>query len=340
MTTSTASRERRLLAVLPEPPGQLVVRRCLEAAVAAPSVHNSQPWRFRVRATAIEVLADWERRVGVIDPTGRELLISVGAAILNLRVAIAAHGRQPLLELLPDGDTGPAARITPGHRTEPKFTVRALAAAIPRRHTNRLPFRNVPVPYGVLRQLGDAAAAEQTRLSVTDVLDRELLLDLLRAAERAQRDDPRYLAELASWTRPVPDRRDGVPHQVFGPYCRRALVPVRQFQVAPASWREDRFEPHPTLVVLSTTGDGPLDWLRAGQALERVLLTATALGLATTPMSQVTELPELRPLVAGPAGWVPQLVLRLGYGGPAASTPRRPVNEITEYVTITGGKTP
>jgi hypothetical protein len=71
-----------------------------------------------------------------------------------------------------------------------------------------------------------------------------------------------------------------------------------------------------------------------------VLLTATALGLATTPMSQVTELPELRPLVAGPAGWVPQLVLRLGYGGPAASTPRRGVNEVTEYDTITGGKTP
>jgi nitroreductase len=340
MTTSPTRWDRRLLTVLPEPPGPLVVRRALEAAVTAPSVHNSQPWRFRVRGASIEVLTDLERRVEVIDPTGRELFISVGAAVLNLRVAIAAQGRQPLLELLPDGDAGPAARITFGHRAEPKFTVRALAAAIPRRHSNRLPFSNIPVPDGVLQQLGQAAAAERARLSVTDVLDRELLLDLLRAAERTQRDDPRYLTELAAWTRPGPDRRDGVPHQVFGPYCRRALVPVRQFQVGPVSWRDDQFEPHPTLAVLGTAGDRPLDWLRAGQALERVLLTATALGLAATPMSQATELPELRPLVAGPAGWAPQLVLRLGYGGPSASTPRRPVHEVTEYDTTTGRNTP
>jgi nitroreductase len=74
---------------------------CVRAAVAAPSLHNSQPWRFRIRAGGVDVYADRARQLEVVDPSGRELLISVGAAAFKLRVAIRQYG------WVPDCEPGP-----------------------------------------------------------------------------------------------------------------------------------------------------------------------------------------------------------------------------------------
>src|SRR6266511_4188127 len=142
---------------------------CLEAAVAAPSVHNTQPWKFRIRGSGIDVYADYSRRLDVIDPHGRELLISVGAAVLNLRVAILAHGHQPLLRLLPSvRERNLVARVTPGPPVQANQTARALAQAVPRRRTNRRPFADIPVPEHTLDELAAAAKVEGATLSATD----------------------------------------------------------------------------------------------------------------------------------------------------------------------------
>ena len=113
---------------------------CVEAAVAAPSIHNSQPWRFRVRGGGIDVFADWDRQLQVIDPSGRELLISIGAAVFNLRVAMRDHARAPLLRWWPDqAEPDLVVRVAPGGPAPQSSTVTALADAIPRRHTIRRP---------------------------------------------------------------------------------------------------------------------------------------------------------------------------------------------------------
>src|SRR6476620_5016915 len=145
-------------------PGPLL-RQCLEAAAAAPSIHNSQPWRFRLQDRGVDVLADRTRRLDVIDPGGRELLISVGAAVFNLRTAIAARGRLPVLARRPDGpDDDCVARITIGPQVTVTPTVRRLDDAIPRRHTNRHPFLDTPVPTHDLDELADAVRAEGASL--------------------------------------------------------------------------------------------------------------------------------------------------------------------------------
>jgi nitroreductase len=305
---------------------------CVRAAVAAPSLHNSQPWRFRIRDGGIDVYADWSRQLEVIDPSGRELLISVGAAVFNLRVAMLRQGWTPVGRVWPEPDEPDlVARIRAGPAAVRDPAVDALAAAIPRRHTNRRPFDRVVVPAAILDELTEAAAREGAALSVADGVGRTAILSLVRTAEQRLRSQGRYRAELTYWTRPSHTRREGVPPQAFGPWAALEILPLRDYGLTqPQLQRHDEpFEPYPTILVLSTNGDSTHQWVRAGQALQRVLLVATVHDLAATPMSQPLEIPELRDLVTDTrSGRWAQLILRVGYGPPTAVTPRRPLSEV------------
>lgn len=308
------------------------LRDCLRAAAAAPSIHNTQPWLFRVDGAAIDVLADRHRRLDVVDPQGRELLISVGAALLNLRVAILAHGRLPLTRLFPDQrQPGLVARVTIGPPQHVTDTVRTLAHAIPRRHTSRRPFSEILVPDRVLGELADAAAVEGGKLTIADPTGRDAILSIVRTAERRWFSRPSYWTELARWTLATTGRTDGVPPQAFGPWAATEAVPLRDFGLIENGRRRRimPFEQDPTIAILHTAGDGPMAWVRAGQALERVLLTATVRGLSSTPMSQPLEIPDLRALLADDTGKrSAQAVLRLGYGPVCAPSPRRALEDM------------
>ncbi len=307
---------------------------CLQSAISAPSVHNSQPWRFRLGAHHVDVFVDPSRRLTAIDPAGREAMISVGAAVLNLRVAILAAGRIPLTQLLPSPDEPElVARITLGAPHQPDATMLGLASAIGKRRTNRRPFRDIEVRDEVLDQLTAAARAEAATLTVADPVGREVILDVVRNAQDAQARDPRYVDELENWTALDPMSGEGVPAQSFGPTHEWDDVPIRDFGLAhpEARRRHAWFEAAPTVVVLSTDADTPVQWLRAGQAMERVLLTATVRGVANTPMTAPTELPELRGLLNESGDRrVAQVILRLGYGDPCAPTPRRPLADVLD----------
>jgi len=304
----------------------------VRAAVAAPSLHNSQPWRFQIHDETVDVYVDRRRQLEVVDPAGREMLISVGAAVLNLRVAIRHGGRVPAWRLWPDPDEPDlVARVRPGPAAPPDPAVQALAVAIPKRHTNRRPFHRVVVSADVLDELAGAAAVEGAALRTADAVARTAILSLVRTAEQRLRTEGRYRAELTEWTRPSPGRRDGIPPQAFGPWAALETLPLRDFGLTQPQLRQrdERFEPYPTILVLSTSGDGAEQWVRAGQALQRVLLVATHHGLAATPMSQPLEIPTLRELLTdvGTGRWA-QVILRIGYGQPTAATPRRPLDEV------------
>lgn len=125
-------------------------------------------------------------------------------------------------------------------------------------------------------------------------------------------------------------RHDGVPSGAAGPWDALETVPIRDFaEFSPLPRPSEKFEPYPTILVLSTDGDDRADWLLAGQALQRVLLTATWQNLSTTPISQPVEVPELRRRLLGPAtGWHAQMVLRVGYGRTPAASPRRRLTDV------------
>ncbi len=310
-------------------PGPALVD-CLTAATAAPSVHNTQPWLFRVHDGVVDVLADERRRLAVIDPDGREMYVSVGAAAFTLRVALAAAGRPSVARLTPAPDV--AVRVTVGPPAEPSRAAQALAGAVHRRHTNRRPFADRPVPYGTMEELSGAATAEGATLLEVGPDLRDGVLALTRTADNRLRANPAYLGELATWTTPPGiGRRDGVPRHAFGPRPTDARLPLRDLGLgngAPTSVVD--FEPDSTLVVLFTAGDTVADWLTAGAALQRLWLTATLRGLAGTPMTQLTEISALRDLLGDAiTGSAAQTVLRLGYPlSPTLATPRRPLADV------------
>ena len=305
---------------------------CVRAATTAPSLHNSQPWRFRVGAHTVDVYADRRRQLEVLDPAGRELLISVGAAVFTLRLAIRGAGYLSDLTLFPVA-TEPdlVARVRVGRPVAPTRAAEALVAAIPHRHTNRWPFARSVVPADVAERLADAARREGGTLTVASAVSRNAILSLSQEADRALRAKGHYRAELGRWTKPRTGRRDGVPMTAIGPWDALEILPIRDFGLLGP--RADRavaeFEPYPTIMVLSTDGDTREHWVSAGQALQRVLLTATWQNLSTTPISQPVEIPAIRRLLTDTrtGAWA-QLVLRVGYGRPAATTPRRALADV------------
>jgi nitroreductase len=309
-----------------------VLTESVRSATAAPSLHNSQPWLFDIGDDWVDVYADRRRQLEVLDPAGRELLISVGAAVFTLRLAMQHRGYRPDLSLFPDhAEPDLVARVTAGPPAAPTRDVDRLAAAIPHRHTNRWPFARSAVSTDAIEHLTGAALREGATLTLATAASRTAILHLAQAADRLLRSQGGYRAELARWTEPRPGRRDGVPASAIGPWDALETMPVRDFGLLQPQLRRatEHFEPYPTIMVLATDGDSPDHWLHAGQALQRVLLTATWLNLATTPISQPVEIPAIRELLSDTRrGHWAQLVLRVGYGQPAPATPRRPLAEV------------
>ncbi|MGP4016576.1 Acg family FMN-binding oxidoreductase [Saccharopolyspora sp. 5N708] len=304
------------------------VRQVLLAAVAAPSLHNSQPWRFHCTAAVIELQADRSHAVPVADPEHRELTLACGAALLNLRLAIRTTGVYPDVRMFPDhGNPDLLATVRPSGRRPATPIDRALAAAIPQRRTNRRPFLPLPVSAALQAELRQAAEAERSWLAILDRTQRPKLRALLRRAHDRQLADADFVAEWRRWTGHDRDNGDRVPAR-NGPLPEpRDEWVLREFSDGTAATEAagKGFEPEPLICVLGSFQDSRQAQLQAGVAMQRVLLTATAAGLATSFLSQAVEVPatrkELRTLIGG--GLWPQTVLRIGYGPPVPITPRR-----------------
>ncbi len=306
------------------------------AAVRAPSLHNSQPWRFRARDDgAIEVRFDPARRLPASDPTGWGAHLAIGAAVFNLRLAFAVQGVTPQMLLTPAGaDQNLLAVVQPGPPHAATPVERRLWEAVGRRHSNRDPFFPDPVPAEARAQLVSAAREEGAWLELL-IGDGPLaaLSEIARTANEVLMRDEAYRAEISAWTRNGA-ASDGVPIEAGGPRPEpQDLLPARPYSSEPRSTWQD-FKGHPLVAVLGTVGDTVGDQLVAGQALQRVLLTATDSDLSVSMVSQPIELPSAREqlrLALGRFG-PPQMVLRIGYGVSGGPTPRRPIDDVMDQL--------
>jgi nitroreductase len=319
------------------------VDRVVTAATQAPSILNAQPWRFVVDSDGFRVHVDLAAGPTLLDPSGREVAMSVGAAVTNLRLALALEGWTTTVEITEDDeDPWPVTVVRPAGRAAPDAWERALAQAVPVRRTSRLPFQDRDVDGPLLTRLEEAAEHGGAHLEPLAGLHREDVVHLVHEADRVQRDDAALVQQALAWT----VNRDrtgasagaargagvGVPAASLGPLPDDPSAVVRDLAFGrPVAERPHAtFEPHPRLAVLMTMSDRPVDWVRGGMALERVLLTATALGLSTGLLSQVPEVADLRPFLRDPMSpWrYALIVLRLGYGPVPQATPRRPLSDV------------
>ncbi len=306
-------------------------------AARAPSIHNTQPWRFRVSPSEIELLADPQRKLRV-DPMGREMLLSCGAALFGLRLAIRSLGYQPVVDLLPDGSKLrllARVRLTGG----PALTgvEREMIDALPHRHTHRGPFSPDPLPAGLLASLQHDALAEGAALAVVRrPIDYERLADLMSTTAPKQDLDPVSRSEIARWSRAAASTaRDGIPARAFSrqPATEAGRLRQRDFDLGRGiGVGESIGGPPAATAVLLTLGDRRADWLRAGQALQRMLLHAAAYWVFASMYTQPLESAEIRALVSGRLGLPghPQVLLQFGVVTNTEPTSRRPPAEVIE----------
>jgi nitroreductase len=309
-------------------------------ALRAPSVFNSQPWRWRVRHGALELLFDGTRQLAATDPDRRLLIISCGAALHHARVALAAAGWAATVERKPDPEQAELLariRVTGTIARDPE--VGRMAAAIPRRRTDRRAFGDRPVPQDEVNRLRHVVEREGVHLHVVRWDQLPMLAISTGQAAAAELDDRAYRDELAHWTSRPEGSGDGVPPETaVQPAPRR--VPVRDHVpggTAGLTPGED-FDRGAVFVVLFGDEDEPGWWLRAGEALSALLLTATADGLATAPLSDAIEVSWPRHLLRGLLSGIgqPYLVVRLGYG-PSEDLPPAPRREPPEVIEFTSG---
>ncbi|MFJ9898361.1 Acg family FMN-binding oxidoreductase [Streptomyces sp. NPDC091280] len=300
----------------------------IAASVAAPSIHNTQPWRFRLDAPTLtlEIRAVADRGLRHTDPSGRALHISVGCALFNLRVAIAHHGWEPVTRLLPRPEEPDLlATVRLGGSARSSTSVPLLYEAVWRRHSSRFPFSDRQVPTSVLAELAEAAQAEGAVLDVPEPMEVDRLLRLTGQAEQRNTADTDRAVESRRWVHAPNPNSLGMPPEAIGPQDFRERIPMRDFGAhrRPAGLAARPFEKRPSVVVLSTLHDRRADWLRAGEALEHVLLVATGHGVRASLLHQALEWPDLREQLADGRRAHPQMVVRLGYGPEGPASPRR-----------------
>jgi nitroreductase len=310
------------------------VQTVLATAVRAPSLHNTQPWIFHTDPQTIELRADPDRWLRAADPTGRELRIGCGAALFNLRLGLLGAGVKPLVTVLPEpGDPDLIARVRRGGNRRLTPEERLLLEAVPRRHTNRRPFADAPVATADRHALRRAALDEGAWLEmITDPVQRTTLSALARRAHELQTADPEFVAELDRWTGHGEPRTDGVPATSGGPLPWPSAAWVMRDFTGGGGAQGHGYEPDPLIAVLTVHADGPREDIRAGEAMQRVLLTATVRGLAVSFLSQLVEVPEVRTEMRRLLNRLrpPEVVLRIGHGHPVPATPRRPLDEVLD----------
>lgn len=319
-----------------------VLRRAAMQAVKAPSIHNTQPWQFVLSRHRLDICLDLSRRLPVLDPRGRQLLISCGCALLNARVAIAAAGYEAVVERVPTpGVNNTVAWLALGAQ-QPTTAGTRLDAAIERRHTNRRQFLGDPVSDDEAARLVALARREGAELvRIERPEHRQLLAELLTQAARVEAEDPEYLKELLDWTTDDPRRVDGV-QATSVPYAGRGAprvtgAAVRQFDLRAMGWLPSAVPLADECVfALCTDTDEPLSWLRAGEALELLWLELTLAGLWASPIGQVIEVRGTHQRLRAGLELTghPQLLLRVGRAPEAPASHRRdPRDVIVEHVT-------
>ncbi|RUP05591.1 MAG: NAD(P)H nitroreductase [Mycobacterium sp.] len=319
-------------------PDEGTIRTVLTLASRAPSVHNTQPWRWRVHTSSLHLYSDTSRQLPHTDPDGRDLILSCGAALNHCVTALAAVGWQAKVSRLPNpADPSHLAAIEVIPQVPDQRDI-VLAAAMPRRRTDRRHYSFWPVPVGDVALM--AARAARLGAALHRVESMEMLNTVVLQSISQHEADPAYLAELTAWSGRHASN-SGVPARNAPAPDPAARIPGRRFAGAALAMPPDVHaeDDNGVILALGTRNDDRLARLRAGEASSVVLLTATAMGLASCPVTEPLEIEETRAAVRADVfgnNNYPQMLFRVGWApinaDPLPATPRRALSDTVEWL--------
>ncbi|MDO3646296.1 Acg family FMN-binding oxidoreductase [Nocardia mangyaensis] len=321
----------------PTSPDEPTMRAALLRGCRAPSVHNSQPWRWFFDGARLHLFSDPERQLPVADPQGRQLVISCGAVLDHVRTVFAALGWHTDVVRLPDlAHPDLLATIEFRPWDDPSTSTTAHAAAVERRYTDRLPMR-APEGWDAMTPvvLGEMAASHGVDFDMLPDNARDRLATASEQSAALHRYDMEYQTELRWWTghdRPA----DGIPPAALPTDTELTRVGVaRSFPpVRHPTHRPDAVD-QSALIMLSTAADSPPQWLRTGEALSAILLECTVAGWSTCPLTHITETSAGRSLLQGftTNRGNPQVLLRVGTAPDTDRPPATPRHPLTGVFT-------
>jgi nitroreductase len=314
-------------------PDEIALRIAVDLACRAPSVHNSQPWQWKYADGQLDLYTDSGRLLASADPSGRQMVISCGAALNHLQTALTALKWSAGIQRVPEGPhSGHLATIRFRHDARPQSHDFDLLAAIRHRHSDRRPFGPVSVKTPLPSHLDDLVQRYGVHLTVLGQHARPSLAEATEITAAARKYDSAYQTELHWWAgHSLP--QGGIPADALATADNRDRVDIgRRFPVGRDNSGTTGID-RSTVLVLSSDTDGRGEWLRTGEALSALLLEATVAGLSTCPLTHMTELRQGRDIIRGliPDRGVPQALVRVGITekkSPPRQTPRRPLDSV------------
>lgn len=306
-------------------------------ATLAANSHNTQPWRFQVDDSSIDILPDLSHRTPVVDPDDHHLFVSLGCAAENLSITAAATGRIGELAIDAEGNSLRYAFSEGPARPEP------LLAAIVKRQSTRAEYDGRPVPAAEIETLRRAAAVPGVRLIIlTDRMRIGQVRDLVVAGNSAQMAALSFRRELKQWLRFNPRSAMASGDGLFSAASGNPVLPdiVGAFafdRFFTAEAENDKYARHirssAGIAVFVADREDRMHWVAVGRACQRFALAATNLGLKHAFINQPVEIAQLRPQLAsliGESGMRPDIVMRFGYGPELPFSPRRPVETVLD----------
>lgn len=303
-------------------------------AMLAPNGHNTQPWKFRIGSSQIEILPDFTRRTPVVDPDDHHLFVSLGCAAENLAIASGARGYSCQIGFNPPNGGSVMCQLGKAPLIES-----ALLSAIPKRQSTRSEYDGRSVSTGDLKTLA-AAAAIIPGVDMVLITDRPTIgkvRDLIVAGNTAQMNDAAFVRELKTWLRFSPqeaiERGDGLFSATSGnPVIPNWLGSLAFSTFFSAEAENEKYALHlqssSGIAIFIAQQEDREHWVQVGRACQRFALQATALGLKHAFINQPVEVASLRPELAsliGVPGRRPDIIMRFGYGSTLPYSARRQV---------------
>ena len=313
----------------------------IKSAIQAPSGHNSQPWKFKIYESAIEVLPDFTKALPVVDSEHRELYISLGCAVENMCVAATEKGYNPdpCIKQVDDSTYSILVKLEKGH-----VSSSPLFKAIDKRQTNRGEYNSTLITTDTVALINEISCEDGTHfyLHQNGSNRYNALSEYIYKGNEIQMQDKAFKKELLSWIRynekQVEETKNGLTNKVMGapstpPFLGKIITSMFLNPVAQNKTDQKSLESSSHLVLFTTEDNTPEQWILLGRTLERFLLKTTNLGIANAYMNQPCEVnvlaEEIRENLIENNEY-PTLLLRIGYADTMPYSPRKDVESVVD----------